>query len=155
MPIATFHIPEYLLTEDTAAQLMSQASQIYAQVLDSPIERVRIFITTYPASYTAIGGIACSSPNEPSVPNSQTAPNCAIYFEYIVLAGRPLAQKQQLGHRLTQLVSEHLSVPQGLIRGRCSPVDPEDWFIAGNPASVSRQTEIADREKEQQGVDHG
>lgn len=137
MPIATFHISEELITKESSAKILEQASAIYAQVLDSPIERTRVFINSYPAGSVAVGGQVCSE-----------SENMAVFFEFIVLEGRPFEQRARIGERFTALLSDVLALDASLIRGRCSLVKPEDWYIAGSPASETRKLEVAARRQE-------
>ncbi len=137
MPIATFHISEALLTAESSARILEQASAIYAQELDSPVERTRVFINRYQAGSVAVGGQVCSASGSP-----------AAFFEFIVLEGRPFAQRKQIAERFTALLSDVLAVDAAAIRGRCSQVKPEDWFIAGAPASEIRKREVEARQQE-------
>lgn len=139
MPVAKFHLSETLITQTSARQILQQASAIYAEVLDSPIERTRVFISSYNPDYVAVGGEVCA--------DSETI---MAFFEFIVLEGRPLAQRTALGEQFTRLLCDTLNIDRSLIRGYCSLVKPEDWYIAGAPASAVRKAEV-DARKQGQG----
>ena len=69
----------------------------------------------------------------------------APFFEFIVLEGRSLAQRQRLLKDFTELLVEVLGVRREHVRGACRLVRPEDWAIGGEPASALRKDEIAAR----------
>lgn len=139
MPIVTFHLAEDAASDAQCAELMAQASQAYAEILESPIERVRVFINFYPAKGLAVGGKAL--PND-----SKGAP----FFEYLVLQGRPLSQRQTLMTSFTSLLADTLGIDKGLVRGRCIQLDPQDWGIGGTLASELRKKEIDSRAQKAQ-----
>lgn len=134
MPVVNFHLLAGHSTAEQDEQLLKGASQLYAEVLKAPIERVRAFITTYPASKFAVAGAPCSA-------NGLHAP----FFEFIVLDGRALEDRQRLHQGFTDLLVDVLGVSRELVRGVCRRVAPEDWSIGGVPASVLRAEEVAAR----------
>lgn len=132
MPVVHFHLSaEYPSSQ--IARLLEQAAQRYAQVLESPIDRVRAFAVRYPPGHYVTGGSPAS--------DSAAAP----YFTALVLAGRPESQRQALLAAFTGLVVEELGVPRESVRGRIEEVDPADWGIGGVPASIARAEEIRGR----------
>ena len=134
MPVVNFHLLAGHSTAEQDEQLLKGASRLYAEVLKAPIERVRAFITTYPASQFAVAGAPCSA-------NGLHAP----FFEFIVLDGRALEDRQRLHQGFTDLLVDMLGVSRELVRGVCRRVPPEDWSIGGVPASVLRAEEVAAR----------
>lgn len=134
MPLVNFQLIEGQHTDEQLRTLLIEASALYARVLDSPIERVRVFINLRPPTLVAVAGV-------PVVDNVA----CAPFFDCIVLAGRSLAQRHQLLAGFTDLLVNILGAERGLIRGVCRPVDPENWGIGGVPASVQRAAEIEAR----------
>ncbi|MBB2893373.1 tautomerase family protein [Flexivirga oryzae] len=132
MPIAHFHVPAATFDAEQERELLERASATYSRVLDSPIERVRAFLVHYPASSIAVGGI---------VDNDSPAP----YFTAIVLAGRSVEQRHELLTALTDDIVDTLGVDVSGVRGQIIEVSPDNWGIAGRPASGVRATEIADR----------
>ncbi|GAA2892544.1 hypothetical protein GCM10010472_58840 [Pseudonocardia halophobica] len=134
MPVAHFHVVRAGVDPARRRRLLVEASRIYAEVLDSPIERVRVFVVEYDAEAAAVGGeiVAEGAPAAP-------------YFTAIVLAGRPAAQREELLARLTDLVVDVLGVERRRVRGRIVEVAPENWAIGGVAAASARADEIAAR----------
>lgn len=137
MPIVTFHVGGELSAEQSK-RLLCEATAIYSDVLDAPVDRVRAFINRYAASDVAVGG------------NVLAEGECAIYFEFIVMEGRPLAQQAELMLLFTELAAEITGVSEKVIRGRCVTVPPQQWGIAGRMATEVRASEIAQRAQQQQ-----
>ena len=134
MPIVNFHLVEGLTTPAQDERLLIGACQLYAEVLKAPMERVRAFITLHKATHFAVaGGLAAH--------NGLHAP----YFEFIVLDGRPLEDRHRLMRGFTDLLVDTLGVRRDLVRGSCRRVEPQDWAIGGEPASVIRKDEVAAR----------
>lgn len=134
MPVVNFHLVDGHCTAEQKARLLKDASQLYSLLLHSPIERVRAFITSHANAECAVGGemVEVSGVHAP-------------FFEFIVLEGRPLDERQALMSGFTDLLSELLAVERSLIRGRCFRVDPQDWCIGGRDAAELRKQEILDR----------
>jgi phenylpyruvate tautomerase PptA (4-oxalocrotonate tautomerase family) len=131
MPVAHFHLVDGTFTGDQGQRLLTEASRCYADVLECPIERVRAFIVRYGEMDVALSGAFYAS--------------SAPYFTAIVLAGRPVAQRQELLARFTDLVVEALGVDRRGVRGQVIEVSPENWSIAGVPAAAVRAEEIEAR----------
>ncbi len=134
MPIVNFHLVEGMSTPEQDERLLIGACQLYAEVLKAPMERIRAFITPHRPGQFAVAGGLC-------VRNGLHAP----YFEFIVLEGRSLEDRHRLMRRFTDLLVDTLNVRRDLIRGSCRRVEPQDWAIAGEPASVIRKDEVAAR----------
>lgn len=132
MPVAHFHLPRGRFTSDQERRLLIEASETYARVLDSPIARVRTFLIHYEPTCLAVGGRIVDE-------GGTVAP----YFTAIVLAGRRVEQRQELLLGLTDLIAEVLEIAHGPIRGQIIEVEPENWGIAGTPASQARSAEFA------------
>lgn len=137
MPIMEIHLAQGEYEDEQLEQLTIGCSQLYAKVLQSPIERVRVFIHEHRACTMAVAGVPVSKGASP-----------APYFQFIVLQGRPLEQKHALLTGFTDLIESILGVERSLIRGGCWPIPPEDWAIGGTPASVKRAAEVAARAAE-------
>ena len=134
MPILRFHLVEEHYTDAQCEALLVQSSQFYADVLQSPIERIRVFIDLYRPGMAAVGGSLVSKCHTP-----------APYFEFLVLEGRPLEVRQRLQVGFTDLIERILFAPRGLIRGVCWSVPPDDWSIGGESASTVRAAEVKAR----------
>lgn len=136
MPVVNFHLTEGMFTEAQAKALLTGAAGEYAAVLEAPMARIRAFITPHPPAYFFAGGDVVSE-------NDCHAP----FFEFFVLEGRSLEQRQHLIAKFTELLVEHLGVEKSTIRGYCTRVSPDEWGIGGQPASALRQVEIEARQK--------
>ncbi len=134
MPIVHFHLVEKAYSDEQCEALMVESSRLYAQVLHSPIERVRVFVNLYSKAMVAVGGLVVSRGAQP-----------APYFEFVVLSGRPLDERQRLIVGFTDLVESILGVERSVIRGACWTIPAEDWGIGGVPASMLRSKEVLSR----------
>ncbi|WP_321860333.1 tautomerase family protein [Pseudomonas paraveronii] len=134
MPVVNFHLVDGHCSTEQKACLLKDASQLYSLVLRSPIDRVRAFITLHAATECAVAGEVVEA-------GGRHAP----FFEFFVLEGRPLDERQALMRGFTDLLSTTLAVERCLIRGRCIRVDPQDWCIGGRDAAELRKQEILDR----------
>lgn len=134
MPIIHFHIAEGRYEEAQERRLLLESSQLYSKVLRSPMDRVRAYIQHYPQRLVAVAGELVNS-GAPDAP----------YFHFLVLEGRPLAERHELLKGFTDLIVDCLKVECKLVRGGCWPVLPEDWAIGGVPASVVRAKEVEAR----------
>lgn len=134
MPVVEFHLVAGLATAQQCEQLLAEATARYAEVLASPPERVRAFITLREPAQVAVGG----------VPVSRSGVH-APYFTCLMMAGRPAEQRVAALSALTDVVVEVLGVPRDVVRGRAVLVAPEDWAIGGSPAAQVRADEVAAR----------
>ena len=134
MPILEYHLAEGRYSDAQIAQLLLASSQRYAELLRSPIERVRVFAQFYRPEHVAVGGRLLSD-GAPSAP----------YFHFLVLEGRPLDECHALLGAFTDLVVDILQAERKLVRGGCWPIPPPYWAIGGLPASQMRSAEIAAR----------
>jgi phenylpyruvate tautomerase PptA (4-oxalocrotonate tautomerase family) len=130
MPILEVHLVEGMHTSAQHSQLLATLSTRYAEVLESPLDRVRAYLTMHQPGNWAVGG-------EWGVG--------APYFTAIVLQGRPAEQRRRLMGAFTDIIVDVLGVDRKVVRGRIIQVDPEDWAIGGVPASAARRDEIAAR----------
>lgn len=131
MPILEVHVVDGDHSPAQHAQLLELMSRRYAEVLESPLERVRAYVTVHAREHWATAGETDGEP--------------APYFTAIVLEGRPVEQRHRLLAEFTDLVVEILSVTRSRVRGRVIQVPPDDWAIGGVPASGVRRDEIAAR----------
>lgn len=139
MPILEYHLAEGRYGDEQLEQLLVRSSHLYATVLESPLERVRVYAHFFKPGHMAVGGrrVAEGAPDAP-------------HFRFLVLEGRPLAQCHRLLEGLTDLMVDILQVDRTLLRGACWPISPQHWSIAGTPASVARAAEIAARARRPQ-----
>jgi len=130
MPILEVHLVEGMHTPAQHTDLLRSMSRRYAEVLESPLDRVRAYVTLHRPEHWAVGG-------EPG--------GAAPYFTAIVLEGRPAEQRRRLLGAFTDIIVDILGVDRKLVRGRIIQVRPDDWGIGGVPASSARRDEIAAR----------
>jgi phenylpyruvate tautomerase PptA (4-oxalocrotonate tautomerase family) len=141
MPIVQFYLVETAHDPSAIAALLKAASHFYATTLypeldPLPLDRVRAFVSATPPHLWASAGMLISEGGLP-----------APYFTCLALAGRPAEQLRQLMEGMTGLIVEHLAVERTLVRGMLIPIDPDHWFIGGQPASLARKSEVRARER--------
>lgn len=136
MPILEYHLVENQYSDAQCEQLLLRSSKLYADVLKSPIDRVRVVIHLHKPGMAAVAGRLLRQGGTP-----------APYFHFLVLEGRSLAERHQLLTGFTDLVVDTLGADRSLVRGGCWPIAPENWAIGGMPASVLRAAEVASRAK--------
>jgi 4-oxalocrotonate tautomerase family enzyme len=134
MPVVEIHLVEGEHLPSRIEELLRRMSERYAAVLESPLNRVRAFVTMHPPELWATGGVPAAVDGDP-----------APYFVAAVLEGRPVEQRQRLLAELTDALCEVLGVTRSRVRGRIAQVPPEDWAIGGVPASSKRREEIIAR----------
>ena len=134
MPILTVQLKKDAWTREQLSEFMQEASELYAAALECPVDRVRVFLNLHEPEHVAVAGRITSDSGAQ-----------AAYFEFLALEGRPLEQRHQLLEGFTDLLQNVLGIERSVIRGACRNVAPEDWAIAGTPASVARQEEIEAR----------
>lgn len=133
MPIVRFHSAGLRHSETVVTNFLEKASEIYARILECPVDRVRALYIPHDRKMVATGGA--------------TPGPASVFFEFIVLEGRSLAQRQRIASEFTDLIEKLLGVDLAVIRGHCIRVDPEDWCIGGRFASDIRESEIEQRKK--------
>jgi|SRR5690554_2943429 len=134
MPVAKFYSSGCVLEAETIERFLDSASDIYAKILDCPKDRVRVYLIPMASEHVAIEG---EIPGPPS-----------FYFEFIVLEGRSLEQRQQIARGFCELIGSAFSVDSRKVRGHCIRVNPEDWCIGGQFASELRKSEIEARKNQ-------
>lgn len=134
MPILEYRLAEGQYTDEQVSDLLLASARLYAEVLKSPLDRVRVVALTYKPQHAVVGGHLVSE-GGPSAP----------WFHFLVLEGRPVEECQALITGFTDLVVSALGVERSLVRGGCWPIPAQYWGIAGTPASVMRAKEIAAR----------
>jgi 4-oxalocrotonate tautomerase len=134
MPVLNFHLVEGQYSQEQHERLLVESSRFFAEVLRSPIDRVRVFINLHRPELFAVGGQLVS-----------TSQARAPYFSFVVLEGRPLEDRQRLLRGFTDIIVDLLQVDRSLVRGGIVPVAPENWAIGGEPASVQREAEVRAR----------
>ncbi|MDE2618932.1 MAG: tautomerase family protein [Sphingomonadales bacterium] len=139
MPIVQFHLVTEAYPAEAISALLVEASHAFAAALYPdmavvPVERVRALVHAVAPGHAAVGGRMVSAGATP-----------APFFTCLTIAGRPRSQLDAMIRTLTDLVVEHLGCERALVRGMVIPIDSADWYIAGEPASAVRGTELARR----------
>lgn len=137
MPVLEVHVVDGDHTPAEHARLLELLSRRYAEVLGSPLERVRAYATVHAREHWATAGETAAHPD------SEPAP----YFTAIVLEGRPVEQRHRLLAEFTDLIVDVLGATRSRVRGRIIQVPPDDWAIGGVPSSAARRDEIAARRR--------
>ena len=134
MPVAKFYASGYTLETDAVQTFLDQASDLYAEILECPKDRVRVYFFSVDADFAAVEG---------RVPG-----DASFFFEFIVLEGRPLTQRQDIARGFCELAVTALGIEARRVRGQCNRVQPEDWCIGGQFASDLRKAEIDARKNQ-------
>lgn len=137
MPIVRYQLVAGQHADDEIGRLLIRSSELFAEVLDAPLDRIRAFADEIRPQASAVGGQLVSE-------GAVEAP----FFEFMLFAGRPVEHAHRLLAGFTDLVVECLGSDRALVRGRCQYVDPDHWAISGVPASVVRKAEVAARAAE-------
>jgi 4-oxalocrotonate tautomerase len=133
MPILNIHLVAGQHAPEQLERLVVQCNELFASVLNCPVDRIRVFVTEHAPRQMCIGGKLATE--------AEPAP----FFSFYVLEGRSLEDRQRLLAGFVDLIAEILAVDRSRIRGCVERIEPEDWTIGGTPASVLRQAEIAAR----------
>ena len=134
MPVLQVYLDTSQHEEGDLNRFLKKASAAFASRLSCPEDRIRVYIHHTARALCSIGGS--------TDPDTAQAP----FFQFYLLAGRPPEQKIALLQDFTSLLASELGAPTELIRGFCTHVPPQDWGIAGVPAALEREDEIAARE---------
>ena len=134
MPVLQVYLDTSQHKQGDLNRFLKKASAAFASRLSCPEDRIRVYIHHTPRALCAIGG---------SIDPSTTQ---APFVQFYLLAGRPPEQKIGLLQDFTSLLASELAIPAELIRGFCTHVPPQDWGIAGIPAAIEREDEIAARQ---------
>lgn len=135
MPILEYHLAEGQYSDEQIDELLVASSQLYASVLQSPVERVRVLANLHPKRRVAVGGKLMSE-------GAAAAP----WFHCLVLQGRSEESCHALLAGFTDLLVTILGADKASVRGGCWPISPAMWSIGGVPASHARAAEIRARE---------
>ncbi|NLT31746.1 MAG: 4-oxalocrotonate tautomerase [Propionibacterium sp.] len=139
MPVAHLHVVG--ATAEQRRRLGAEVTDIYATVLDAPVERIRVFVVDHAPEAVTVAGVNCAD-------GGAAAP----FFTVLVFADRSTEQRQELLKQISQLLADVLQVDLSYVRGQIVPVDPDDWGIAGMPAAVLRRQEIEARAAGKEGT---
>ena len=134
MPILEYRLSAGKHSDDQIGELLLASAKLYADVLKSPVDRVRVVAHMHQPQHAVVGDRLVSD-GAPSAP----------FFHFIVLEGRPIDECQALIQGFTDLVVKILGVERTWVRGGCWPLPPQYWGIGGIPADALRAQEVAAR----------
>jgi 4-oxalocrotonate tautomerase len=134
MPIVEYRLPVGHHSDTEVADLLTRSCALFAEVLECPIDRVRAVAMEVWPHAMCVGGHMVSD-------GGQAAP----YFTFFLLEGRPPGHRSRLLAGFTDLLVECLDADRSLVRGAVIVVPPDNWAIAGVPASVARKAEVEAR----------
>jgi 4-oxalocrotonate tautomerase len=118
------------------AAMLRQTAELFAELTESPVDRIRTQVHELPADSFAVGGVAIAE-------SGLQAP----FITLDLLEGRPLAQHAALVERMSALVAELVGVPLDRVRLRINEVKTTGWGIGGVQASELRRAEIDSRQR--------
>ncbi len=130
MPFIRIDVANGLSTA-TKKRLLREPAEIFAEITESPLDRVRSQVHELPVGEFAVGGVTIAE-------SGQQAP----FISVDLLAGRPLEQHRAIIERISACVAEIVDVPIERTRLRINEIPPHDWGIGGVPASERRKAEI-------------
>ncbi len=134
MPVVEIHLVEGDHDPSRIEPLLRRVSERYAAILDSPIERVRAFVTMHRPEHWMTGGVTAAVDGD-----------AAPYFAAAVLEGKPPEQRRRLLAELTDIICDVMGATRSRVRGHIVQIPPEDWGVGGVPASQGRRPEIIAR----------
>lgn len=136
MPVMHIDVVTGEFNDEQLNRLQHACAVHYGEVLNSPMERIRVFVNEHRPQTVFVDGKLAGE-------GADNAP----YFNYIVLEGRPQDEIEALMTGFTDIIERELGVKRERIRGSCWPVPPEHWGIGGVMASVKRAAEVEARRK--------
>ena len=116
---------------ETKRELLRRTAELFAEIIESPIDRIRTQVHELPGGSFAVGGI-------PIAESHAQAP----FITLDLFRGRPLEQHTALIERMSKLVAEIVGAPIERVRLRINEVSPGCWGIGGVPADQIRRGEI-------------
>ena len=93
MPILEYRLTAGRHSDDQIGELLLASANLYAEVLKSPVDRVRVTATLHQPQHAVVAGRLVSD-GAPSAP----------FFHFLVLEGRPVEECQALITGFTDLV---------------------------------------------------
>jgi 4-oxalocrotonate tautomerase len=116
------------------ATMLRRTAELFAEITESPVDRIRTQIHELPPDSFAVGGVSIADSGEQ-----------APFVTLDLLEGRPLEQHAALVTRMSALVAELVGVPIERVRLRINEVKTTAWGIGGVQASEMRRVEIESR----------
>lgn len=130
MPLLQIDLREGV-SEAKVTELVEKVPARYAELIESPIERVRATVNEVPATHWRVGG------------KSESQPYPLVRVE--LMKGRPPDLLRLIMTELSSLVAEILDIPVTRTRLLITEMEPAHWGIGGIPAAEVRANEVAAR----------
>ena len=112
-------------------ELLRRTAELFAEIIESPVDRIRTQVHELPAASFAVGGVPIAESHEQ-----------APFITLDLFRGRPVEQHTALIERVSRLVADLVGAPIERVRLRINEVDPGCWGIGGVAASQLRKPEI-------------
>ena len=122
------------IAPELKATMLRRTAELFAEITESPVDRIRTQIHELPPDSFAVGGVSIAASGEQ-----------APFVTLDLLEGRPLEQHAALVARMSALVAELVGVPIERVRLRINEVKTTGWGIGGVQASEMRRVEIESR----------
>jgi 4-oxalocrotonate tautomerase family enzyme len=122
-------------------QLIAEISAAMATILDTPPQRLEVWVTEVDLELWGVAG-------EPASHVLDRLPRAQVempFVQMVLLEGRPVQQHHALIQAVTGIIERVLGTAPGRTRIQIAEVGPDRWGIGGRPASVVRADEIAAR----------
>lgn len=140
MPVANIHVlaghPRPLLK-----QLVREASATLARVIESPIDRLQVWITEVDPELYAIAG----QPADEVLAHTPRAEVEIPLIRMVLMEGRPVEMLHRVMAEMSAVTARVLGGDPKRVRVQIDLVTPDRWAIGGVPASVARAAELAAR----------
>ncbi len=130
-------------SRQTLKTIIAEVSAVMGRILDSPKERLLVWISEIDPALWGIAGV----PADEALMGAAREEIEMPFVQMALMENRPLEQKQRVIAEITEILHAALGVRKERIRVHVSSVDPALWGIGGVPASVSRAQELSAREK--------
>jgi 4-oxalocrotonate tautomerase family enzyme len=140
MPVAHINVLEGH-PRATLRRLIGDVSQAMARILQSPTERLEVWITEIDSELWGVSGVPASD----ALRQYSRADVEMPFVQMVLLEGRSPAQHHALIVEVTEIIARLLGTKQDRIRIHIAEASPDRWGIGGVPASVKRAGEIAAR----------
>jgi 4-oxalocrotonate tautomerase family enzyme len=113
-------------------ELLRRTAELFAEIIESPVDRIRTQVHELPGDSFAVGGVALAESHQTQAP----------FITLDLFRGRPAEQRTALIERMSQLVADLVGAPVDRVRLRINEVEPGNWGIGGVPANELRKPEI-------------
>lgn len=142
MPVANIHVLKGH-PRPALQQVIREFSAAYAEITNSPIDRLQVWITEVDPELYAISGVPASEALADGVRSQLEIPFARI----LLMEGRPLSQVHAAITSVTEIIARNLGTDPARVRVHVERADPERWGIGGIPASILRKDEIEARKQ--------